>query len=225
MLHQLDQRRVTDPDDKIDPQQQIRHQKQLRGRQTFSNACRSNIMKINRHRLKFVMGIITLLFILGCMTSKKMSTAAIPAVQQLDLNRYAGTWYEIARLPHSFEKNLQQVTATYTLRDDGKVTVLNRGYDTKKDKWREARGKAWVPDLSQPGVLKVSFFWFFGATYKVIALDDVDYSYALVTSSSKNYLWILGRTPQMEPAVYDSLLEKARKFGFDLTQLEPVQQL
>lgn len=190
----------------------------------YSLALRSNIMKNYYHCVKLVMVILSLLFILGCMTSRKMSTANIPPVPQLDLSRYAGTWYEIARFPHSFEKNLQQVTATYTLREDGKINVLNRGYDTQKGKWRQARGKAWVPDLSRPGILKVSFFWFFGATYKVIALDEVNYSYALVTSSSKNYLWILSRTPQMEPAVYESLLEKARKFGFDLTQLEPVQQ-
>jgi lipocalin len=135
-----------------------------------------------------------------------------------------GTWYETARLPNSFEKNLDYVTATYTLRDDGKINVLNKGFDSTKNDWKEAKGKAWVPDSRIPAHLKVSFFWIFAGDYKIIALDQENYSYSMVTSKTKKYLWILSRTPHMDVEVYNQLVDKAKGFGFEVEDLYKVLQ-
>ncbi len=145
-------------------------------------------------------------------------------VKELDLNRYLGTWYEIARFPHSFEKNLVGVTATYSLREDGKIEVLNQGFKNTLDGERsKAIGKAKIPDKLEPGKLKVSFFWIFYADYNVLELDE-NYQYVMIGSSSPRYFWILSRTPQMDPAVYDMLLDKARKRGYNLVKLYKVPQ-
>jgi apolipoprotein D and lipocalin family protein len=167
---------------------------------------------------KFTLLLLTFILVL-CKVPEEMKTDHIPIVPTLDLERYLGTWYEIARLPHKFEKDLQQVTATYSLRDDGKIRVLNKGFNTKKEEWNEAEGKAWIPDPGQPARLRVSFFWIFAADYRVIALDTVAYQYAMVTSSSKEYLWILARQPQLDAQIYDQLLAYARQQDFDLSEL------
>jgi lipocalin len=145
-------------------------------------------------------------------------------VKELDLNRYLGTWYEIARFPHSFEKDLVGVTATYRLRADGKIEVINQGRKFTLDgKRSKAVGKAKIPNPSEPGKLKVSFFWFFYADYFVLELDE-NYQYAMIGSSSPKYFWILSRTPQMDDFTYQMLLEKARKRGYHLDKLEKVPQ-
>jgi apolipoprotein D and lipocalin family protein len=151
------------------------------------------------------------------------STKSIPPVPALDLNRYLGTWYEIFRLPHKFEKDLIKVTATYSLRKDGKIKVLNRGYKPSKGKWSDAKGKAWIPDPGVPARLKVSFFWPFSAEYKIIRLDS-EYRWALVTSGSTDYLWLLSRTPSMEEAEVDSLMRFAAQNGFNTGKLIRVEQ-
>lgn len=145
-------------------------------------------------------------------------------VKELDLNRYLGTWYEIARFPHSFEKGMAGVTANYSLRKDGKIRVLNKGYKNGLNgKLSVAEGKAKIPDKSQPGKLKVSFFWIFYGDYNVLELDK-DYQYVMIGSSTNKYFWILCRTPQMDEASYNMLLEKARKRGYNLGKLEKVLQ-
>ncbi|MCX6121799.1 MAG: lipocalin family protein [Ignavibacteriales bacterium] len=167
-----------------------------------------------------------LIFILlnGCFVSKEMNTASIPAVKSFDLQRFLGTWYEVARLPHSFENGLDKVTATYTLRDDGKIDVLNRGFNTVKGEWKEAKGKARFKDPSTGTLLEVSFFWIFYSDYKVIILDTMNYSYAMVTSSSKKYLWILSRTPHLSDAISDTLIRKAGDWGFNISAIYKVPQ-
>ncbi len=160
----------------------------------------------------------------GCFTSKELSTESIQVVKTFDLQRYLGRWYEIARLPHSFENGLDSVTATYTLRDEGKVEVINKGFNTAKGEWKEAKGKAFIPDTSAGAFLRVSFFWIFYGDYKIIVLDTLDYSYAMVTSHSKEYLWILSRTPQLDQHVYDELIRKAGEWGFDISKLYKVPQ-
>lgn len=159
----------------------------------------------------------------ACFTPEYMKTKSIEPVSNFDLNRYTGTWYEIARLPHRFEKNLQRVTATYTLMENGKIEVINRGFDTTSSKWKDIKGKAWIPNPGVPSYLKVSFFWFFAADYKVIVLDQENYQYAMVTSSSKNYFWILARTPQLDEAIYQNLIEKAGNWGFDIDKIQRVE--
>ena len=166
--------------------------------------------------------ILVLLF--GCSVSKEMSTEHIPSVKTFDLNRFLGTWYEVARLPNSFENGLDKVTATYTLRHDGKIAVLNKGFDRIKGEWKEANGKARFKDDAAGSFLEVSFFWIFYADYKIIDLDTVNYSYAMVTSSSKKYLWILSRTPQLEDSMYDALIRQAGKWGFNIPLIYKVPQ-
>jgi len=169
-------------------------------------------------------GLGTVLLLLGCVGGR-MSTKEIRTVEHLDIQRYLGTWYEIARFPHRFERGLVNVTATYSVRDDGKLEVLNQGYvDTKDGKKSVARGVAWVPDPAEPARLKVSFFWIFAGDYKVFALDQDNYEYAMVTSSSKRFLWILARKPALDDSIYQQLLQKAESYGFDLSQLIKVPQ-
>jgi apolipoprotein D and lipocalin family protein len=167
--------------------------------------------------------LLSCLFCLSCINTNSQMLDKT-TVKSLDLNRYLGTWYEIARFPHSFEKNLVGVTATYSLREDGKIRVLNQGYKNTLDgELSKAEGKAKIPDPTKPANLKVSFFWIFYAEYNVLELDD-NYQYAMIGSSSDKYFWILCRTPQMDQTTYEMLLEKARKRGYNLAKLEKVAQ-
>ena len=147
----------------------------------------------------------------------------LPTVKEVDLEKYAGTWYEIARLPNSFERGLSSVTATYNLKNNGKIQVINRGYKDSTRKWKEIKGRARQPDASYPGRLKVTFFWPFAGDYYIIELDQ-DYKYALVGAPSSDFLWILAREPKLEKDTYKSLIEKARKLGFPVDQMEMVDQ-
>ena len=139
-------------------------------------------------------------------------------VSGFELNRYLGKWYEIARLPFPYEKGLVNVTATYSLRKDGKVKVVNEGYKNTKDgKHKVANGKAKFGESPDLGYLRVSFFWPFYGDYIIVELDP-DYTYAMVISSPR-YLWILSREPKMDKTVLDNLIEKAKKIGFDTGKL------
>jgi apolipoprotein D and lipocalin family protein len=163
-------------------------------------------------------------FLLLCMLFLPWSVcyaqpAGATAVSNFSLQRYLGTWYEIARLDHRFERGLSQVTANYSMREDGGVRVLNRGYSEKKSRWKDAEGKAYFVDGADTGRLKVSFFGPFYGAYNIIALDHENYSYALVVGNNLKYLWILAREPRLEPAVMESLLNKARALGFATDQL------
>ncbi len=143
----------------------------------------------------------------------------VQAVTGFELDRYLGTWYEIARLDHSFERGMSNVTANYSMRDDGGVSVLNRGYKVSKGEWGEASGKAYVVGDVDVGQLKVSFFGPFYGGYNIVELDKSGYQYALVAGPDRDYLWILSRTAQMEPDVLQSLVNKARELGFATDEL------
>ena len=138
----------------------------------------------------------------------------IKPVEPFELQRYLGTWYEIARLDHSFERGLNQITANYTLRDDGGVKVINRGYSQDEKKWKEAEGKAYFVDGTNTGYLKVSFFGPFYGSYIVFELDKEGYNYALISGPDKSYFWILARQPQLEPELLQRLIAKAKSLGF-----------
>ncbi|KJF44212.1 lipocalin [Draconibacterium sediminis] len=146
-------------------------------------------------------------------------------VKELDLEKYLGTWYEIARYDHRFERGMVGVTANYSLRSDGKIKVVNSGYQNTLDgEYSEAIGKAKIPDPeNEPAKLKVSFFWIFYGDYYVLELDE-DYQWAVIGSSSDKYLWILNRTPQMAPAVYNDLLKRIADRGYDTSALIKVKQ-
>jgi len=146
-------------------------------------------------------------------------------VKDLDLSRYLGTWYEIARYPNSFEKDLVGVTATYSLKADGKIKVINQGFlKTLDGKLSVAEGKAKRPDISSPGKLKVAFFLFFYADYYVLELDSVNYNWALIGSSSPKYVWILCRDPHMPEDTYNMILNKMKERGYDTEKLIKVPQ-
>lgn len=145
-------------------------------------------------------------------------------VSSVDLNRYAGKWYEIARLPNWFERKLKCTTAEYTLRADGKITVLNRGhYIDEPLKTSSSEGVAWVPDKQQPSKLKVRFFWPFSGDYWIMDLDK-DYKWVLVGEPSFKYLWILSREKKMDEATYKSLLKKAVDNGYNVESIIRVEQ-
>lgn len=145
--------------------------------------------------------------------------ADITPVQPFNADRYLGKWYEIARFDHRFERGLSQVTAEYSLRDDGGIRVVNRGFSTEKNKWKESDAKAYFVDGRDKAFLKVSFWGPFYSSYIVIALDEENYQYALVTGENKDYLWILARQPDLDPAIYDQLVEKAKSLGFATEKL------
>ena len=144
----------------------------------------------------------------------------LKTVEHVDVTRYMGTWYEIAKFPQRFEKGLVGIKATYSLLPNGKVSVLNFGYDGDfNGKLRKAKGKAWVVDTKTNAKLKVSFFWPFAANYWIIELGQ-EYEYTAVGDESRRYLWVLSRTPRMDEAVFKGLLERLREKGFDISRLE-----
>ncbi len=142
----------------------------------------------------------------------------IEPVENFELEPYLGTWYEIARLDHNFERGMSNVTANYSMRDDGGVAVVNRGYRTDKGKWDEANGKAYFIDDTSVGRLKVSFFGPFYGGYNVFELGE-NYEYSMVAGPDRSYLWILAREPQIPRAMLDDLLAKAEAAGYDTSAL------
>ncbi len=167
----------------------------------------------------------TLIILIAIMLSLTARSQKVPSVVvNVDLNRYTGTWFEIARLPNFFERKLKCVTATYTLRDDGKITVLNAGnYITDPQKSTSSKGVAWVPDKNSPAKLKVQFFWPFSGDYWIMHLEK-DYRYVLIGDPSFKYLWILCREKKMDQAIYDMLLQKAVENGYDVKSIIKVEQ-
>lgn len=139
-------------------------------------------------------------------------------VSPFDINRYLGKWYEIARLDHRFERNMNNVTAEYSLNDDGTIKVINGGYDFSKDKWKQAEGKAKFAGDKNVGKLKVSFFGPFYSAYNVIALDE-EYKYVLVAGKDTKYLWILSRTTSIPEDIKQQYLSVAKAAGFNIDAL------
>ncbi len=150
--------------------------------------------------------------------------SGVTPITGFDVNRYLGQWYEIARLDHSFERGLSQVSAHYSQRDDGGIKVLNRGYNDRIKVWKEAEGRAYFTGEPTIGSLKVSFFGPFYGGYHLIALDQEKYSYAMISGPSRDYLWILARTRQLPPTVLEGLLQQAKALGFATDALIWVRQ-
>lgn len=147
----------------------------------------------------------------------------VKPVTDFELERYLGKWYEIARLDHSFERGLNQVTAEYSLRENGGVSVVNRGFSASEGKWKEAEGKAFFVNSDSEGYLKVSFFGPFYGSYVVFELDYQGYQYAFVSGPNTEYLWLLARTPSVAPEVIDKFIEMSKARGFDTDSLIFVQ--
>ncbi len=150
--------------------------------------------------------------------------SGVTSVQNFDISRYEGKWYEIARLDHSFERGLSNVSATYTPRADGGINVLNRGYDEEAGRWKQIEGRAYFIKDKSIGRLKVTFFWPFYGGYNVIALDTENYSYAMVCGPNRSYLWFLAREKTLSDPVVDKLVETAKDLGFEVDDLIYVEQ-
>ena len=143
----------------------------------------------------------------------------VQPVSGFELDRYVGTWYEIARLDHRFERGLSEVTATYSPREGGGIQVVNRGYDNETAEWKEAVGKAFPNGPAGVGRLKVSFFGPFYGGYNIVALDDVGYQYAMVAGPDRSYLWILARTPDLDSSLVEELVARAAALDFPVAEL------
>lgn len=162
----------------------------------------------------------TQLALSGCAVSVP---PGVEPVSHFDLHRYLGTWYELARIDHHFEKNLIQVSARYQLNADGSISVLNRGFDPRKQEWREAEGKAQFLGAPNVAALKVSFFGPFYGGYNVVSLDDA-YQTSLVIGGSLDYFWLLSRQKSIPEEQLRLLLQKAQSFGVDLSRVIRVAQ-
>ncbi|WP_417549268.1 lipocalin family protein [Methylophaga sp.] len=156
----------------------------------------------------------------GCTGTPK----GVEPVSGFELDRYLGKWYEIARLDHSFEEGLSAVTADYSLQDNGRVKVINRGYNAEKDRWEEAEGKAKFVENADIAHLKVSFFGPFYGSYIVFGLDKQDYQYAFVAGPNHGYLWLLARTPNVSNNVIARFINEASQRGFETDNLIFVDQ-
>ena len=143
----------------------------------------------------------------------------VKPVRDFEIDRYLGNWYEIARLDHSFEQGLERVTADYSLREDGGVSVINRGYSAKKKKWKVSKGKAYFVNETTEGYLKVSFFGPFYGSYVIFELDRENYEYAFISGPDLSYLWLLSRKPDLDKEIIEKFKKKSRSLGFDVNEL------
>lgn len=170
--------------------------------------------------MKKLLLLISVLVLSGCLGMPRN----VEPVKDFELERYLGKWYEIARLDHSFERGLTQVTAEYSLKPDGGVKVINQGYSAAKQQWKEAEGKAYFVNGDSEAYLKVSFFGPFYGAYVVFGLDQKDYQYAFISGPDTDYLWLLARTPTVSPEVIQQFVEMASARGFDTNSLIYVEQ-
>lgn len=164
------------------------------------------------------------LFLILLLTNCSDDMKPLNTVVHVDIDRYLGKWYEIARLPNSFEKGLICCTAEYSIREDGKIKVLNSGHpENNPEKIETATGKAWLPDANITSRLKVQFFWPFRGDYYIFHLDD-DYQNVLVGAPNRKYLWLLSRTPVIEDTLYYELMEIAKTNDFDVSDIYKTPQ-
>lgn len=170
-------------------------------------------------QMRNVLPALVLIPLLGCSTAPP---EGITPVRGFDAERYMGTWHEIARLDHRFERGLSRVTAEYSLNPDGTINVINRGYNASEVEWETAEGKAKFRTDEGIGSLKVSFFGPFYGGYHIVELDE-DYQHALVAGPSRDYLWILARTPDLDEDVYNSLVDRAESLDFPVQELIRVE--
>ncbi|KPN76890.1 lipocalin [Shewanella sp. Sh95] len=170
--------------------------------------------------MKKLLLMISALVLTGCLGMPNY----VEPVKDFKLDRYLGKWYEIARLDHSFERGLTQVSAEYSLKPDGGVKVINRGYSAAKQEWKEAEGKAYFVNGENEAYLKVSFFGPFYGSYVVFGLDQQNYQYAFISGPDTDYLWLLARTPTVSPEVIQQFVDMASARGFDTDSLIYVEQ-
>lgn len=183
----------------------------------FKNVLFCLKIKTMKNRKLFT-GLLALLFLSSLCTSCVGIPEGVTAVKDFKKEKYLGKWYEIARFDYRFERNLDNVTAEYSLNKNGSIRVYNKGFNTQKQKWASAEGKAKFVNSETEARLKVSFFGPFYAGYNVVDIDP-EYQHALVYGSNTQYIWILSRTKTIDEATKKRFLEKAKKDGYDVSQL------
>ncbi len=170
------------------------------------------------HIMRLLGSFFMLFLFMGIATSCTTIPKGAVAVKPFYIDKYLGTWYEIARFDFKFERNMNNVTANYSVRPDGLMKVKNRGYNYVENEWKEAVGKAKFVEADNVAKLKVSFFGPFYAGYNVIAIDE-DYQYALVAGKNTDYLWILSRQTTIPEEVKNDYLLEAQALGYDVSKL------
>jgi len=159
------------------------------------------------------------LFLIQFISSCTYTPEGIHAVDNFEVNRYLGNWYEIARLDHHFERGLNNISAEYSLKEDGGIKVVNRGTEIETGKLKQAEGNAYFIGKQNVGSLKVSFFGPFYGGYHIIELDKKNYQYAMVAGPDLDYLWILCRQPKLQPVILNQLIKQAKALGFAVDKL------
>lgn len=163
---------------------------------------------------KLAVCIFLVLIAFTCFSQKKIET-----VKDFSLSKYLGKWYEIYRMPFKYEKDLMNVTATYTLNNDSSISVFNEGYiGGPNGKYKTAKGKAKIPDKNKPGRIRVSFFGPFFSDYLIVDVDKENYMWALVVSKKGKLCWILSRKPGLDSEITNQLVEKAKSVGVDVSK-------
>lgn len=170
--------------------------------------------------MKRMLIILACITIAGCLGMPEK----VRPVSGFEINKYLGRWYEIARLDHSFERGLEKVTAEYSMREDGGVSVVNRGFSGEDGEWGEATGKAYFVSSPDEGYLKVSFFGPFYGSYIVFELDKEAYQYAFVSGPDLSYLWLLSRTPEVSAEIVSNFVKTSKTLGFETGNLIMVNQ-
>ena len=166
-----------------------------------------------------------IMVVAGCASAPPERMGPVTLVDDVDVERYLGRWYEIARYQSGFEKNIYGATAEYGLRKDGRIQVINSGFkNSLNGKYTEVRAVAWIPDADVPAALKVRFFGLFAADYMIIGLDNEDYEWAVVGNNSRDFLWFLSRTPEIDESLYRMMENIARSDGFNVDPLYRVPQ-
>lgn len=160
-----------------------------------------------------------------CLSSCTGLPENVTPIDDFEVKRYLGKWYKIARLDHSFERGLIDVSAEYSLREDGGLNVINTGFSIEKQQWQQANGKAYFVDSDNKAHLKVSFFGPFYGSYVIFELEKENYQYAFISGPNLSYLWLLSRTPTVNQDVIDQFIEKSAQLGFATEQLIFLDQI
>lgn len=167
------------------------------------------------HIVKFL---VVTFFALGASACSTTLSPDVVPVSNFNSEKYLGKWYEVARIENGFEEGLSKVTAEYSRREGGGITVLNRGFEAEDNEWEEAKGKAFFVDTEEKGHLKVSFFGPFYGPYVIFELAP-DYSYSFVTNHNKKYLWLLSRTPEISDETRTLFIKRIKEMNFDTDEL------
>lgn len=170
--------------------------------------------------MRYLLFLLFSILLTGCLGTPE----GVAPIENFETKRYLGKWYEIARLDHSFERGLSNVSAEYSIRKDGGIRVLNQGFSKKDNEWSEAEGKAYFVSDDNQGHLKVSFFGPFYSSYIIFELDKTNYEYAFISGYNNSYLWLLARTPKVDQTVIDHFVSRSKELGFNTNGLIFVNQ-